>query len=100
LFCSISHLSPPDLSALETELAVALEEKAHQTLATYVRHGKKYQRLPFVIGGEVRDLEGLFMGLYRATYPLQEVSWAEWLEQATVKYAKDVEALRVKIGEA
>ncbi|KAL8286585.1 hypothetical protein RQP46_004602 [Phenoliferia psychrophenolica] len=70
-------------------LADALDRKARSDLADFVRNGKAYQRLPFLIGASFdRDYYNMFAAL-RLLVLGEAMERERWLEKARMKFAAD-----------
>ena len=75
------------LSELEDTFVTAFESLERPNLAALVRGGKKYQRLPFVIGSDISGPPNLFLAfrklvLGNCSKPIFE----EWKKEAWEKY--------------
>ncbi|KAK4698286.1 hypothetical protein P7C70_g7994, partial [Phenoliferia sp. Uapishka_3] len=78
-----------DLSYREQDLADALDRKSRSDLAAYVRNGKAYQRLPFLIGGSV-DVD--YFRMYQSLRSIvlgRVMERGEWLTMAREKFGAD-----------
>ncbi|EJD48886.1 hypothetical protein AURDEDRAFT_112648 [Auricularia subglabra TFB-10046 SS5] len=73
-----------ELSADESALVAALEAQGRVDLASYVRDGKKFQRLEFCVGAEFGDSGHwhLFRGLMTTCGIFDWGSWDAWREHA------------------
>jgi hypothetical protein len=87
----------PDLSELENTFAAAFDTLERPDLAALVRNGKKYQRLPFIIGSDFMDLPNLFLAFRQLV--LNEESkptFEDWKKIAWEKYKSDHSFLALK----
>jgi len=79
-----------DLSELENTFAAAFDTLERPDLAAFVRSGKKYQRLPFVIGYDFIDLPNLFLAFRQLVLSEEsKPTFEEWKTKAWKKYKRD-----------
>ena len=75
------------LSELEDTFATAFESLERPDLATLVRGGKKYQRIPFVIGTDFSDLPVLFLAFRQLVLgQILKPTFEEWKKEAWERY--------------
>ena len=75
------------LSELENTFVTAFESLERPDLAALVRGGKKYQRLPFVIGSHFSDLPNLFLAFRQLVLGIDsKPTFEEWKKEAWGKY--------------
>jgi hypothetical protein len=76
------------LSELEDTFATAFESLDRPDLAALVRGGKKYQRIPFVVGGsDFSDLPNLFLAFRQLVLGKDsKPTFEEWKKEAWEKY--------------
>ncbi|KAF8903325.1 hypothetical protein CPB84DRAFT_1774571, partial [Gymnopilus junonius] len=76
-----------NLSDLENAFAGAFDLLQRPDLAMLVRGGKKYQRLPFVIGTDFFDLPNLFLAFRQLVLGQDsKPTFGEWKKEAWEKY--------------
>jgi hypothetical protein len=75
------------LSELEDTFTTAFESLERPDLAALVRGGKKYQRIPFVIGTDFSDLPILFLAFRQLVLGKNlKPTFEEWKKEAWDKY--------------
>ena len=79
-----------DLSELKNTFTAAFNTLEHSDLAVFIRSGKKYQRLSFVIGSDFIDLPNIFLTFHQLVLSEEsKPTFEEWKNKAWKKYKGD-----------